>query len=94
MSEFSTTVKVNTLISMFHFLLHNYMAHLSNVLKICYPMKLIYYVENIKSTNFFLGTNTKSTKLRIHELVIFYFVFYLRIYWILYYNLTQHLIEK
>jgi hypothetical protein len=30
-----------------------------------------YYVENIKSTNFILGTNTKSTNLRIHELVIF-----------------------
>ena len=30
-----------------------------------------YYVENIKSINFILGTNTKSTNLRIHELVIF-----------------------
>ena len=30
-----------------------------------------YYVENIKSTNLNLGTNTKSTNLRIHELVIF-----------------------
>jgi hypothetical protein len=30
-----------------------------------------YYVENIKSTNFILGTNTKSTNLRIHEPVIF-----------------------
>jgi hypothetical protein len=30
-----------------------------------------YRVENIKSTNFILGTNTKSTNLRIHELVIF-----------------------
>jgi hypothetical protein len=39
--------------------------------KICYPMKLIYYVENIKSTNLALGTNTKSTNLWIHELVIF-----------------------
>ena len=34
-------------------------------------MKLINYVENIKSTNFILGTNTKSMNLRIHELVIF-----------------------
>ena len=34
MPEFSTTVKKNTLISTFHFLLHNYMAHLSNVLKL------------------------------------------------------------
>jgi hypothetical protein len=31
----------------------------------------IYYAKNIKSTNFILGTNTKSTNLRIHELVIF-----------------------
>jgi len=30
-----------------------------------------YYVENIKSTNFILGTNKKSTNLRIHEIVIF-----------------------
>jgi hypothetical protein len=30
-----------------------------------------YYVENIKSTNFILGTNTKSMNWRIHELVIF-----------------------
>jgi hypothetical protein len=30
-----------------------------------------YYVENIKSTNFILGTNTKATNLRIHKLVIF-----------------------
>ena len=75
MPEFSTTVKMNTLISRCHFPLHNYTAHLSNVFKafskICYPMKLVYYVENIKSTNFILGTNTKSTNLRIHELVIF-----------------------
>ena len=34
-------------------------------------MKLIYYVEIIKSTNFILGTNTKSTNLQINELVIF-----------------------
>ena len=34
MPEFSTTVKMNTLISTFHFLLHNYTAHLSNVLKL------------------------------------------------------------
>jgi len=27
-------------------------------------MKLIYYVENINSTNFILGTNTKFTNLR------------------------------
>ena len=30
-----------------------------------------YYVKNIETTNFILGTNTKSTKLGIHELVIF-----------------------
>ena len=34
-------------------------------------MKPVYYVENITSTNFILGTNTKSMNLRIHELVIF-----------------------
>jgi hypothetical protein len=32
--EFSTTVKMNALISTFHFLLHNYTAYLSNVLKL------------------------------------------------------------
>jgi hypothetical protein len=40
-----------------------------------FPVDLLhdetYYVENIKSTNFILGTNTKSMNLRIHELVIF-----------------------
>jgi len=36
MSEFSPTVhvKMNALISTFHFLLHNYMAHLSNAVKL------------------------------------------------------------
>ena len=34
MPEFSTAVKMNTLISMFHFRLHNSTAHLSNVLKL------------------------------------------------------------
>jgi len=34
MPKFSTTVKMNTLISMIHFRLHNYMTHLSNVLKL------------------------------------------------------------
>ena len=31
----------------------------------------IYYAKNIKSINLILGTNTKSTNLRIHKLVIF-----------------------
>jgi putative component of membrane protein insertase Oxa1/YidC/SpoIIIJ protein YidD len=65
---------MNTLISTFHFLLHNYTAHLSNVLKLSRrfaPQRNIYYAKNIKSTNFILGTNTKSTNLRIQELVIF-----------------------
>jgi len=31
----------------------------------------MHYVENIKSTNFILGTNTKSTYLQIHEFIIF-----------------------
>ena len=39
-------------------------------LKVSKPSET-YYVENIKSTNFILGTNTKSTNLRIHEIVIF-----------------------
>jgi hypothetical protein len=34
MPKFPTTVKMNTLISMFHFLLHNYTTDLSNVLKL------------------------------------------------------------
>ena len=58
---------------MFHFRLHNSTAHLSNKLKLSrrFATNETYYVENIKYTNFILGTNTKSTNLRIHELVNF-----------------------
>jgi hypothetical protein len=44
---------MNTLISTFHFRLHNSTAHLSNVLKVLKPSETC-YVENIKSTNFIL----------------------------------------
>jgi len=73
MPEFSTTVKMNTLISTFHFRLHNSTAHLSNVLKLSWIFlpNETFYVENIKSTEIILGANTKSTNLRIQELVIF-----------------------
>jgi hypothetical protein len=67
MQDFSTTVKMKTLISTFHFQLHNSTAHLSNVLKICSITNETYYVENIKSKNFILGINTKNTNLQIHE---------------------------
>ena len=43
--------KMSTLISTFHFRLHNYADYLSNVLKSSCET---YYVENIKSTNFIL----------------------------------------
>ena len=75
MPEFSTNVKMYTLISTFHFLLHKYTPHLSNVLKLsrrfAAQWNLYIMLENIKSTNFILGTNTKSRNLRIHKLVIF-----------------------
>ena len=67
MWDFSTTVKMNTLISTFHFRLRNSTARLSNVLKICSITNETYYVENIKSKNFILGINTKNTNLQIHE---------------------------
>jgi len=50
---------------------HSWTAFANISMSNCFPIKLIYYVENINSTNFILGTNTKSTNLRIHELVIF-----------------------
>ena len=65
---------MNTLIFTLHFLLHNYAAHLSNVLKlsrrIATHWNLLYWKYKVHNF-FYLGTNTKSTKLRIHELVIF-----------------------
>ena len=59
---------MNTLISTFHFQLHNFTAHL--LPRIFLPIET-YYVEDIKSTKIILGTNSKSTNLQIHELVIF-----------------------
>ena len=47
MRDFSTTVKMNTLISTFHFRLHNSTARLSNVLKIYSITNETYYVENV-----------------------------------------------
>ena len=62
-----------------HFNIHvplsiaNSTAHLSDVLKLSriFLPNETYYVENKKSTEISLGTNSKSTNLRIHELVIF-----------------------
>ena len=47
--KFSTTVKMNTLISTFHFRLRNSMANLSNNLKLSrrFATNETYYVENI-----------------------------------------------
>jgi hypothetical protein len=65
--------KMNTLIYTFHFRLHNYMAHLSNVLELSRSFEIQWnllfwkYIIN----QFYFGTNTKSLNLRIHELVIF-----------------------
>ena len=65
---------MNTLIFTPHFLLHNYAAHLSNVFKlsrrITTQWNLLYWKYKVHNF-FYLGTNTKSTKIRIHELVIF-----------------------
>jgi hypothetical protein len=63
---------MNTLISTFHFRLHNSTAHLSNVLKLSrsFDSSETCYVEMIKSTNFIL-VHTKSMNLQIHELVLF-----------------------
>ena len=59
---------MNTLISTIHFQLHNYMTHLSNVLKLSRSFDIQW---KYKINKFYFGTNTKSTNLRIHELVIF-----------------------
>jgi hypothetical protein len=61
---------MSTLISTFHFRLHNYADYLSNVLsflEVLKPSCETYNVENIKSTNFIL---VQAQNLRIHELVI------------------------
>ena len=65
--------KVNTLISTIHFQLHNYMTHLSNVLKLSRSFDTQWNLScwKYKINKFYFGTNTKSTNLRIQELVIF-----------------------
>ena len=68
MPEFSTTVKMNTLISTFHFRLHNYTIHLSNVLKFSrrFATKWNLLCWKYKSHTFYF-----RYKHKIHELVIF-----------------------
>jgi hypothetical protein len=39
--------------------------------KIIYIIPMIFYFLFSSSTKYYFGTNTKSTKLRIHKLVIF-----------------------
>ena len=57
---------MNTLISTFHFRLHNSTAHLSNVLKLSrsFDSSETSYVENIKSTNLIL---VQTQNPRIYE---------------------------
>jgi hypothetical protein len=64
---------MNTLISTFHFRLHNSTAHLSNVLKLSpsFDTSETYYVENIKSTNFIL---VQTQNPRIYESTNLYFL--------------------
>jgi hypothetical protein len=63
---------MNTLIYMFHFRLHNSTTHLSNVMKLSQSFenqwKLLCW--KYKINEFYFRTNTRSTNLRIHELVI------------------------
>jgi hypothetical protein len=65
--------KMNTLISTFHFRLHNSTSHLSNVLKLSRRFETQWNLLcwKYKINEFYFGTNTKSTNLWIHELVIF-----------------------
>jgi hypothetical protein len=64
---------MNTLISTFHFRLHNSTAHLSNVLKLYRSFETQWNLLcwKYKINKFYFGTNTKSTNLQAHELVIF-----------------------
>jgi hypothetical protein len=64
---------MNTSISTFHFRLHNFMAHMSNALKLSQSFDTQWNLSCWKYiiNKFYFGTNTKSTNLRIHELVIF-----------------------
>ena len=64
--------KMNTLISKFHFQLHNSTAHLSNVLKLSRSFDTQWNLcWKYKIYKFYFGTNTKSTNLQINTLVIF-----------------------
>jgi hypothetical protein len=56
-----------------HFLLHHSMAILSNILKLSrnFDTQQNLLCSKYKISKFYFGTNTKSTNLRIHELVIF-----------------------
>ena len=65
--------KMSTLISTFHFRLHNSTAHLSNALKLSRSFDTQWNLScsKYKINKFYSGTNTKSTNLWIHELVIF-----------------------
>jgi hypothetical protein len=58
---------------MFHFRLHNSTAHLSNVLRLSQSFDTQWNLScwKYKINEFYFGTSTKSTNLRIHELVIF-----------------------
>jgi hypothetical protein len=68
-----TKKKMNTLISTFHFRLHNSMAHLSNALKFSRSFDTQWNLScsKYKFNKCYFGTNTKFTNLWIHELVIF-----------------------
>ena len=64
---------MNTLISTFHFRLHNSRAHLSNVVKLSpsFDTSETCYVENIKSMNFIL---VQTQNPRIYESTNLYFL--------------------
>ena len=68
MPEFSTTVKMNTLISKFHFLLYNYTAHLSNVLKLSRRFATQW---NLLCWKYKIHKFYFAYKHKIHEFVIF-----------------------
>ena len=67
---------MSTVIYTFHFRLHNYADYLSNVLKLSRSFEtqlwnLLHVCWKYKINEFYFGTNTKSTNLRIPELAIF-----------------------
>ena len=65
--------EIHTLISTFHFRIYNYIAHLSNVLKLSRSFETQWnlFCWKYKFNELCFGTSTNSTNLRIHELVIF-----------------------